>query len=99
MTDRETILAAVARNRPSGDHPLPAIPRFPQPEDGGRLATFLRNFAAMGGTVVTGAPESDTIERVKEKLSGPVICSAVPEIAGNRRLDNVAQPRRCSVSQ
>jgi L-lactate dehydrogenase complex protein LldG len=93
MTDRETILAAVARNRPSGEHPLPAIPRFPQPEEGGRLATFLRNFAAMGGSVVTGSPGSDTIELVREKLSGAVICSAVPEIAGNRRLDEVAQPR------
>jgi L-lactate dehydrogenase complex protein LldG len=93
MTDRETILAAVARNRPSGEHKLPAIPRFLQPKEGGRLATFLRNFAAMGGSVVTGSPETDTIERVKEKLSGAVICSAVPEIGGNRRLDNVVQPR------
>jgi L-lactate dehydrogenase complex protein LldG len=93
MTDRETILAAVARNRPSGEHPLPAIPRFPQSEEGGRLAAFLRNFATMGGSVVTGSPESDTIELLKEKMSGAVICSAVPEIAGNRRLDEVAQPR------
>jgi len=93
MSDRETILAAVARNRPSGEHPLPAIPRFPQPEEGGRLATFLREFAAMGGSVVTGSPETDTIELLKQKLSGKVICSAVPEIAGNRRLDEVAQPR------
>jgi L-lactate dehydrogenase complex protein LldG len=93
MTDRETILAAVARNRPSGEYPLPAIPRFPQPEEGGRLATFLRNFTAMGGSVVTGSPESDTIEHLKEKLNGAVICSAVPKILGNRRLDEVAQPR------
>jgi L-lactate dehydrogenase complex protein LldG len=93
MSDRETILAAVARNRPSGQHPLPAIPRFPQPEEGGRLATFLRNFVAMGGSLVTGSPASDTIERVKEKLSGAVICSAVAEIVGNRRPDEVALPR------
>jgi L-lactate dehydrogenase complex protein LldG len=93
MTDREAILSAVARNRPSGQHPLPTIPRFPQPEEGGRLATFLRNFAFMGGSVVTGSPQSDTIELVKANLGGAVICSAVPEIAGNRRLDQVAQPR------
>ena len=80
MTDRESILAKVARNRPSGEHKLPAIPRFPQPKEGGRLATFLRNFAAMGGSVVTGSPETDTIERVKEKLSGAVICSVSGEI-------------------
>jgi L-lactate dehydrogenase complex protein LldG len=93
MTDRETILAAVARNRPAGQHPLPDIPRFPQPAEGGRLATFLRNFALMGGSVVTGSPATDTIERVKEKLNGTVICSAVPEIVGNRRLEAVAHPR------
>jgi L-lactate dehydrogenase complex protein LldG len=93
MSDRETILAAVKRNRPSGDHPLPAIPRFPQPEEGGRLATFLRNFATMGGSVFSGSPASDTIELVKGGLSGAVICSAVPEIAGNRPLDEVVHPR------
>jgi L-lactate dehydrogenase complex protein LldG len=92
MTDRETILAAIARNRPSGNHPLPAIPRFPQPEPGGRLSTFLRNFVAMGGEVVTGSPETDTVELVREKISGSVICSAAHEIAGNRRLEEVAQP-------
>jgi|HubBroStandDraft_1064217.scaffolds.fasta_scaffold23500_3 L-lactate dehydrogenase complex protein LldG len=93
MTGRETILAAIARNRPSGEHPLPAIPRFPQPEEGGRVATFLREFTAMGGSVVTGSPETDTIELLRQKVSGTVICSAVPEIVGNRRLGDVAQPR------
>ena len=93
MSDRETILATIGRNRPSGHHPLPAIPRFPQPEEGGRLSTFLRNFKAMGGDVVTGSPETDTIDLVREKLSGSVICSAAHEIAGNRRLETVSQPR------
>jgi L-lactate dehydrogenase complex protein LldG len=93
MTDQETILAAVARNRPSGQHLLPAIPRFPQPEEGGRIATFLRNFAAMGGSMLTGSPKTETVELVQERLSGPVICSAAPEIVGNRRLKEVKQPR------
>jgi len=92
MTARETILAVVARNRPSGQHLLPAIPRFPQPEEGGRVATFLRNLIAMGGSGLTGSLETDTIELVRERLRGPVICSAVPEIVGNRRLDEVKQP-------
>jgi L-lactate dehydrogenase complex protein LldG len=92
MTARETILAAVARNRPSGEHLLPAIPRFPQPEKGGRIATFLRNLLSMGGRPLTGSPESDTIELALKQLSGTVICSAVPEIIGNRRLDEVEQP-------
>jgi L-lactate dehydrogenase complex protein LldG len=92
VTDREAILAAVARNRPSGHHPLPSIPRFPQPEECGRLATFLRNFAAMGGSVFTGSPETDTIELVRGQLNGPVICSAVPEIEGNRKLDKFVRP-------
>jgi L-lactate dehydrogenase complex protein LldG len=93
MTAREAILTAIARNRPSGQHPLPPIPRFPQPEEGGRLSTFLRNFTAMGGSVVTGSPKTDTIESVREKLRGSVICSAAHEIAGNRQLGEVLQPR------
>jgi L-lactate dehydrogenase complex protein LldG len=92
MTDRATILAAVARNRPPGEHALPAIPRFPRPEEGGRIATFLRNLVAMGGSTLTGSPSTDTIALVQERLQGAVICSAVPEIAGNRRLDEVKQP-------
>jgi L-lactate dehydrogenase complex protein LldG len=93
MTDREAILAAIARNRPSGQHPLPAVPRFRQPEEGGRLSTFLRNFTAMGGSVITGSPATDTIESVREKLRGSLICSAAHEIVGNRKIDEVAQPR------
>jgi L-lactate dehydrogenase complex protein LldG len=93
MSDRETILAAIGRNRPSGPHPLPAIPRFPQPEEGGRISTFLRNFASMGRNVITGSPETDTIDLVKQKLGGTVICSATNEIAGNRELEKVAKPR------
>jgi L-lactate dehydrogenase complex protein LldG len=92
VTPRETILAAVARNRPTGEHVLPMLPRFPQPEEGGRLATFLRNLTAMGGSVLTGSPETDTIDLVRNKLNGAVICSATPEIAGNRRLDDIKQP-------
>jgi L-lactate dehydrogenase complex protein LldG len=93
MTDRETILAALARNRPSGQHVLPVIPYFPQPEEGGRIATFLRNLAAMGGTALTGSPATDTIELIRRRLTGAVICSAAPEIVGNRCLDEVKEPR------
>ena len=92
MTSRDSILASVARNRPPGDYPLPTIPYFRQPEDK-RLATFLHNLAAMGGSVITGSPETDTIDLVRDKLIGSVICSATDEIEGNRRLGDVAEPR------
>jgi L-lactate dehydrogenase complex protein LldG len=40
-----------------------------------------------------GSSETDSIALLRERLRGPVICSAAPEIASSRRLDEVKQPR------
>ena len=89
MTSREDILARVRKNQPA-PRPLPEVPTF----DAGRSAsfeTFASNLLRMGGRV---APESADPEASIRALfpDAKVICSAVPEVAGNRSLDAVESP-------
>jgi len=95
MNPRDTILASVRRNRPFGQHPLPTVPRFPVSEDGGRVAHFTRALELMGGRVLQPEPDADLLTTFLEATDLPtpeVICSAVPEITGNRDLATVSQP-------
>jgi len=95
MNPRDTILASVRRNRPFGQHPLPPVPRFPVSEDGGRVARFARSLELMGGKVLEPEPDADLLTTFLEANDLPtpqVICSAVPEITGNRDLATVSHP-------
>jgi L-lactate dehydrogenase complex protein LldG len=93
MPARESILASIRERRPPGDHPLPSIPRFPQDLPAGRIGEFARNLKMMGGRIL----EADTVSaaldqsRAQLKVAG-VVCSVVPEIAGNKSLESLAAP-------
>lgn len=94
MTARQYIIESIRANRPPGDHPLPVIPRFPQPEPEGRRATFVRNLIAMGGTVLEPAPGEAPLARLKTHLADAgLVCSAAPEVVGQRDLATVPEPR------
>src|SRR3954447_16976867 len=96
MIPRDAILAALRNNRPAGQHALPPLPRFPVNEEGGRAAWFSRSLTLMGGKVLEHDPAADpmTTFLAINKLPPPkVVCSAVPEIAGNRDLKTVVHPR------
>lgn len=85
MSSREDILAGVRRNQPA-PRPLPEVPIF----DAGRSAsfdTFTTNLQRMGGRVVAVPPDDASIRELFPDAR--VICSAVPEIAGNRALDAI----------
>jgi L-lactate dehydrogenase complex protein LldG len=96
MNPRDAILAAVRSNRPAGEHALPPLPRFPVSEEGGRVACFAHNLEVMGGKVLEHDPATDLLTTFLQGngFAPPkVICSAAPEIAGNRDLATVAHPR------
>src|SRR5690348_3429873 len=96
MNPRDAILAAVQNNRPAGEHALPPLPRFPVSEEGGRVACFARSLELMGGKVLAHDPAADlltTFLRGNGLAPPKVVCSPVPEIAGNRDLATVAHPR------
>jgi L-lactate dehydrogenase complex protein LldG len=93
MSARDTILAAVRSNRPAGDHPLVDTPRFRLPEPDGRQAKFVANLKAMGGEVLEAAPGQTLLETLDLKLrDAGIVCSAAPEVAGERDLATVKRP-------
>ncbi len=93
MSARDAILAAVRRNRPPGEHPLADVPRFRLPEPDGRLAKFAANLKLMGGAVLEAAPGQTLLETLGARLQqAGQVCSAVPEVVGDRDLATVAAP-------
>jgi L-lactate dehydrogenase complex protein LldG len=90
MSSRDTILAAVWKNRPKGDHALPDLPDFPF-DDRNPIAVFLKNLDAMGGQGLVG----HSVAKVMQERfpNAKAIASAVPEYPGNRELGDIKHPR------
>ena len=91
MSSREVILTAVRKNQPTS-RPLPDVPLFdtalPPP-----LETFKESLARMGGKIAEVAKGTDLTEFVRQRYpDAKVICSAAPEVAGNRNLASVRRP-------
>jgi L-lactate dehydrogenase complex protein LldG len=91
---RELILTAVRANRPRADRPLPEVPLFDRNAPADLLAAFRENLERMGGVMLAPARNGDPLLPVREKIaSARVVCSAVPDIAGNRDITEVAHPQ------
>ncbi|HEY2051532.1 MAG TPA: LUD domain-containing protein [Caulobacteraceae bacterium] len=90
---RDSILEAVRRNRPRGEYPPISPPRFSLPEPQGRQAKFIGSLKLMGGTVLEASTEQTLLETLEERLKqAGHVCSAVPEIVGDRNLAAVKSP-------
>ena len=91
MSSREEILARVRKNQPV-PQPLPALPTFdrdlPSPVD-----AFKANLARMGGSVVEAPADANLDAFIRQRFpDAKVVCSAAPEVAGNRPIDRVTAP-------
>lgn len=99
MSAREDILAAVRRNAPAGDFPLPPVTVYPIDDGGERTGHFLTTLASMGGKVLSPpAGDADAGAALGSALratfpDAAVTASAVPEVTGNRDLAAVARQR------
>lgn len=104
MSAREDILAAVRRNAPAGDFPLPPVTVYPIDDGGERTGHFLTTLASMGGKVLSlpaaagdadaGAGGAARGSALREAFpDAAVTASAVPEVTGNRDLAAVARQR------
>ena len=95
MSVREDILARVRRNRPAGDHPLPAIPHFvAQGAAQSRFETFSRVLRAMGGRLCRSSEISSPLAWIREHIpDSNIICSAVPEVPSDRAWSAVRKPQ------
>ena len=86
MSSRDAILAAVRAHRPTPGRPDPAVPPFDADRPADLLAAFGQVLEKMGGTLLEPGA-SDPLAPVRAKLAGArVVCSNVPEVAGNRAL-------------
>jgi L-lactate dehydrogenase complex protein LldG len=91
VSSREEILARVRKNQPA-PQPLPAVPTFdrdlPSPAE-----AFKANLARMGGSVVEAPVEGNLDAFIRQRFpDAKVICSAAPEVAGNRPIDQMTDP-------
>ena len=92
MSSRDTILAAVRANQPAPAPVIPDIPLFERPA-GLLVAEFQEALLRMGGKFAE-TQEGEDLDRFIRSLfpQAQVICSAVPEVKGNRALSGIVEP-------
>jgi L-lactate dehydrogenase complex protein LldG len=94
MSSRDEILASVRSNLPRVDRPLPAVPMFDGSPPVSQLAAFKESLHSMGGLFLDPPAAGDQLAPVRAKIAGAkVVCSTVPEIAGNRDIATVNKPQ------
>jgi L-lactate dehydrogenase complex protein LldG len=94
MSSRDEILASIRTNLPRLDRPLPSVPLFDDRPATSLLAAFKESLETMGGVFLDSPASGDVLARVREKVANAeVVCSTVPEIAGNRDISRVGAPQ------
>jgi L-lactate dehydrogenase complex protein LldG len=85
MSARDDILVSIRENRPQVTRPLPDVPLFDARQPASLLSAFKENLERMGGLLLDPPAAGDVLAPVRTKITGAkVVCSTVPEIAGNR---------------
>ncbi len=91
-SSRDMILAAVRANAPSPAMKLPPVPTFDR-DVAFLLDGFRAGFELLGGRFVEHAPGADLNTTIATLFpDAQVICSAVAEVTGTKRLENIKLP-------
>ncbi|MGZ5207313.1 MAG: LutC/YkgG family protein [Caldimonas sp.] len=91
MSSREFILARVRRNQPAW-RSLPELPDFERPL-ASPLASFGAALSRMGGVLVEPPAGASLDALIGERFAqARVVCSATPEVAGNRPIGSIGHP-------
>lgn len=78
-------LVSIRENRPQVTRPLPDVPLFDARQPASLLSAFKENLERMGGLFLDPPAAGDVLAPARTKIAGAkVVCSTVPEIAGNR---------------
>jgi L-lactate dehydrogenase complex protein LldG len=94
MSSRDIVLASIRANRPKVERPLPSVPLFDAHRPASVLAAFKESLERMGGILLDPPPAGDLLASVRAKIANAkVVCSTVPEIAGNRDIAGVRAPQ------
>jgi L-lactate dehydrogenase complex protein LldG len=93
MITRNLILESVRKNLPAATVALPAIPEFASLQGESLLPAFQKQLEAMGGRWFAVADPAAAAAKIAGLFpEAKVICSAVPEVPGTRRIHDVADP-------
>src|ERR1700738_4623322 len=94
MSSRDEIFASIRANRPKVERPLPTVPFFDADRPASLLAAFKESLERRGGLFLDPPAAGDVLAPVRAKIANAkVVCSTVPEIAGNRDIAGVGAPR------
>lgn len=94
MSSRDDILAAVHANLPKLDKAPPWVPMFDETSPASLLAAFRVSLLDMGGDFLDAPADADPLQPIRQRLAeARVVCSATPEVAGNRPLSSVDAPQ------
>jgi L-lactate dehydrogenase complex protein LldG len=94
MSSREEILQAIRQNRPQLERALPGVPLFDDTPPPSLLAAFKDSLQRMGGLFLEPPASGDRLAPVRAKIANAkVVCSTVPEIAGNRNIADAQTSR------
>jgi L-lactate dehydrogenase complex protein LldG len=94
LSAREDIYARVRKNRPTGEHVLPPVPTFAIQGGERRLELFSRMLQAMGGRFCQSGEVGAPLPWIRQHFPDTkIICSAVPEVTGDRDLSTVRRPQ------
>ena len=94
MSSRDEILGSVRTNLPRLDRPLPQVPMFDATAPVSLLALFKESLQDMGGDFLDVSPGVDPLQPIRRRLAvAKVVCSATPEVLGNRLLSSIRAPR------
>jgi L-lactate dehydrogenase complex protein LldG len=94
MSSRDAILASVRANLPKVERPLPVVPHFDDHPPASLVDAFGAALSRMGGRLLEPGPANDALAPVRTLLAkSNLVCSAVPEVVGQRDLATVVAPR------
>ncbi len=97
MSSRDDILASIRANLPRVDRPLPHVPPFDDDSPASLLSAFKDSLQRMGGVFLDPPATGDILAPVRTKIAdAKIVCSTVPEIAGNRDIASVGAPQDLS---
>lgn len=94
MSSRDDILASIRKNLPQMDRPLPEVPLFDDDPPRALLSAFKDGLHRIGGLFLDPPASGDPLAPVRAKIAGAkIVCSTVPEIAGNRDIAGIGAPQ------
>jgi L-lactate dehydrogenase complex protein LldG len=93
VSSRDEILASIRANRPQVERSLPVVPLFDANAPASLLTAFKENLERMGGRFLEAPAAGDLLAPIRNKIAAAkVVCSTVPEIAGNRDIARINAP-------